>query len=275
MPVRVRYYTDPASAESWAAEPAVRELMVEFGPDLSFQFVMGGLAREYETPPLVSWLAAADHSGMPVDPLIWRDGPIASSYPACMAVKAAAEQAEDGGYRYLRALREGLFCLRRKLDTTEALVEEARSAGLDVERFRIDLASNAIVEAFGNDLEATRAIPEVARSAGAVVEAGGGERLPFPTLAFDGDDRETQWVFGLQRYSDYREAAKAAGAAPLNESRPSVARALERFGRLAAAEAAAVCEVPPARAQLELWDLASEWRARPIAVLASHLFEAT
>jgi putative protein-disulfide isomerase len=273
MPLRVRYYTDPASADSWAAEPAVRELMVEFGPDLSFQFVMGGLAREYETAPLLTWLAAADRSGMPVDPLIWREGAIASSYPACMAVKAAAEQAEDGGYRYLRALREGLFCLRRKLDTTEALVDEARRAGLDVERFRIDLASNAIIEAFGHDLEATRAIPEEARAAAAVVEAGGGERLPFPTLAFEGEGPETQWVFGLQPYAAYRGAATAAGAVPLDESRPSVAQALERFGRLAGAEAAAVCGVPPARAHLELWDLSSEWRARPISVLASHLWE--
>ena len=115
-----------------------------------------------------------------MDPLLWRDGPIASTYPACMAVKAAAEQADDGGYRYLRALREGLFCLRRKLDTTEALVEEARGAGLDVERFRIDLASNAIVEAFGNDLEATRAVPEEARAAGAVETGGGVRHMPFP-----------------------------------------------------------------------------------------------
>ena len=274
MPVRVHYYTDPACAESWAAEPAVRQLMVDFGADLSFQFVMGGLAREYETPPLLGWLAAADRSGMPVDPLLWRDGPIASTYPACMAVKAAAEQADDGGYRYLRALREGLFCLRRKLDTTEALVEEARGVGLDVERFRINLASNAILEAFGNDLEATRTIPEEARAAGAVVQTHNGERLPFPTLAFEAQGGETHWAFGPQAYPAYRAAALAAGASPTDE-RPSVAQALERFGRLAAVEASAVCGVPPARAHLELWDLASEWRARPIAVLAAHIWEAT
>ena len=53
-----------------------------------------------------------------------------------MAVKAAAEQADDGGYRYLRRLREGLMCERRKLDHAEALVEEAARPGLDVERFR-------------------------------------------------------------------------------------------------------------------------------------------
>lgn len=254
MPVRVRYYTDPACAESWAAEPAIRRLMVDFGPDLSFRYVMGGLAREYEDPPVLDWLAATDGSGMPVDPLLWREGPIGSTYPACMAVKAASDQAADGGYRYLRALREGIFCLRRKLDTTEALVEEARGAGLDVERFRVDLGSHAIVEAFGNDLDATRA-----------------EEVPLPSMAFEGED-ETHWVRGVQAYESYREAALAAGAAESGE-RPSVPQALERFGRMAAVEVAAVCDLPAPRAHSELWALASEWRARPIPVLAAHLWE--
>ena len=75
------------------------------------------------------WLDASDRSGMPVDPRLWREAPIASSYPACMAVKAAAEQGPEAAGRYLRALREGLMCFRRKLDTREALVEEARAAG--------------------------------------------------------------------------------------------------------------------------------------------------
>ena len=69
---------------------------------------------------------------MPVDPRLWTEGPIRSTYPACMAVKAAAEQGPEAAGRYLRALREGLLCFRRKLDAKEALVEEARGAGLDV-----------------------------------------------------------------------------------------------------------------------------------------------
>jgi hypothetical protein len=209
---------------------------------------------------------------MPVDALLWRDGPIGSSYPACMAAKAGAEQASDGGYAYLRALREGLFCFRRKLDTTEALAEEARGAGLDVERFRIDLASNAIVEAFGNDLEATRTVPGEAREAGSVKETPEGERLPFPTLAFSGDDGRPRWVFGGQPYGVYRDAAIAAGAKP-GDGRPDVREALERFRRMAAVEVAAVCDLPLPRAHAELWGLASDWRARPIAVAAGHLWE--
>ena len=261
MPVRVHYYTDPACAESWAAEPAVRELMVEFGADLSFQFVMGGLVREYETPPLLDWLAAADRSGMPVDPLLWRDGPIGSTYPACMAVKAAAEQADDGGYRYLRALREGLFCLRRKLDTTEALVEEARGVGLDVERFRIDLASNAIVEAFGADLEDTRSVPE------GVKDVKG--RLPFPSVVFEGD----RGVYESFTYDELREAALGAGAEPVNSERPDVKQALTRFGRMATLEVEEVCGLPEPRAQAELWRLAAEWEVKPVRVVTGWLWE--
>src|SRR3954468_9796824 len=202
LAVQVRYYTDPACSWSWSSEPVMRRLMVEFGDSLSWTYVMGGLARDYTKghedpdggiggtqavyPGLVRhWLDVADEGGMPLDPRLWIEGPILSPYPACMAVKAASEQAQDAGYGYLRTVREGLFCFRRKLDTTEALVEEARRARLDVERFRIDLASNAILEAFGGDLEETR-----------------GLGLELPSMVFAGEEP----VSGFQGYEAYREA---------------------------------------------------------------------
>jgi hypothetical protein len=82
---------------------------VEFGTDLSITYVMGGLAREFADPAsmIVPWLDASERSGMPVDPRLWSEAPLSSSYPACMAVKAAAEQGPAAEGRYLRALREG------------------------------------------------------------------------------------------------------------------------------------------------------------------------
>ena len=257
MAVRVGVYTDPACVWSWGAEPALRRLMVEFGTELEFTWVMGGMAREAE-PEVESCLEAMAETGMPADPLMWTEGPISSTYPACMAVKAAQEQAEDGGYRYLRALREGIVCFRRKLDTTEALVEEARRVKLDVERFRIDLASHATVEAFGADLEAARGIENPERE----------DRVPFPTLRF-GDGEH---LFGPAPYDRYREAAIAAGASPSAEW-PSVEEALKRFGTMAAPEVMAVCDLPEPRAESELWRLASEWKARPVRVLSGRLWE--
>jgi putative protein-disulfide isomerase len=276
MPVSVKYFTDPACSASWATEPIVRKLMVEFGSDLSFEWVMGGLARDCEQDHemdygglLLHWLDRAADSGMPLDPRLWTESPIRTTYPACMAVKAAAEQGPEAATRYLRALREGLLCFRRKLDASEALVGEARDAGLDVARFRVDLASHAIVEAFGADLELTRAVPAEARERGGSKAGQGGERVVFPSARFD----ESHWVFGLHPYEDWREAALAAGATPTAEPPPDVLGALRRFGRMAALEVSTVCDLPGPRAEAELWRLVADWKVKATPVLTGMLFE--
>lgn len=286
MSVRVHYFTDPACSASWTTEPVVRKLTVEFADSLAWTYVMGGLARDFSRDAdgasdpdahrkmMLEWLDAAGEGQMPADPRLWTEGPISSSFPACMAVKAAAEQASDGGYRYLRALREGLFCFRRKLDTTEALVEEARTAGLNVERFRVDLGSHAIVEAFGADLERTRTLPPDARERGGAKVAQGGERAVFPTAVFTGEDGASHAVYGPRPYEEFREVALAAGAQPAGHGPPSTLDAIKRFGRMAAREVELVCELPGPRAHAELWALAAEWKLRPVRVLTGWLFEA-
>jgi putative protein-disulfide isomerase len=228
--VRLTYYTDPACPWSWAAEPALRRLQMEFGDDIRITYVMAGMERRLEDPLhlLEASLEASAWSGMPVDPRIWLQRPPKSTYPACQAVKAAAEQGLDGPY--LRVLREALMCRLRPMDGADALVDAAHAVGgLDVARFEIDLRSHAIVEAFGADLEMAR-----------------GRELP--TFVFE-DGRE---VSG-------RVAPDALGAG----TPAAVADVLERFGSLAAAEVAACCDLPLARAQAELWQLAAQWRARP------------
>src|SRR4051794_3744964 len=90
-------YTDPACPWSWAAEPARLRFEARFGGELRIRLVMGGLAREFKRPveTMRHWIDAAAASGMPVDPRLWLDAPPRSSYPACIAVKAAAEQGLD------------------------------------------------------------------------------------------------------------------------------------------------------------------------------------
>jgi predicted DsbA family dithiol-disulfide isomerase len=225
---------------------------VEFADEVRITYVMGGLAREFGDPaPLVAeWLDVADASGMPVDPRLWLASPPRSSYPACMAVKAAAEQGRAGAY--LRRLREGLLCERRKLDHAEAFVHEARSVpGIDVDRFAVDLGSHAILEAFGADLERTRER---------------GAELPFLVFG-DGDP-----VVGAQPYEGLRDAALAAGAAPAGGEPPGPEEALRRFGRMATPEVAAVCGLPGPRAAAELWRLAEAWRVRPERRLTGELW---
>ena len=151
------------------------------------------------------------------------------------------------------------MCLRRKIDGPEALVDEARRDGLDSARFRIDLESNAILEGFGADLEETRALGEPG----------------LPVLRFLRDDGDQARVRGTDGYEEWRAAALAAGASAGSEPLPDVAAALRRFGRMATAELAAVCDLPGPRAGAEVWRLASEWRAERVPVLFGELWEAS
>jgi putative protein-disulfide isomerase len=239
--------------------------VTEFGGELSWTFVMGGLERSYGDVGAVAldWLESSSAARMPLDPLLWREAPIASSYPACMAVKAAFEQGDAVGAAYLRAVREGLMCFRAKLDTVDALSDVARRVGLDAGRFRIALEGSGAMEAFGADLELARDVPEEARAAGQVVTSGGKERVPFPTLVFTGEDGTRRGVYGVASWSDYSSAASAAGAVASGGTL-GVAEALQRFGLLATREIEELCGLRGPRAEAELWRMATEFEAKPV-----------
>ncbi len=200
--VSATVFTDPYCPWSWAAEPQLRRLQVEFGDQLAYTFVIVGLRRTIDTEAAralaLAALDAAAESGMPVDPRVFlRDPP--------------------------------------------ALLDAARETrGLDVDRLRVDFGSNAIVERLGADIER-------------------GRGLTTPTVEFAGGER----VAGTGPYERLRAAALAAGAQPAGDGFPGVEEALRRFGTLATAEAAAVCDLPGPRAPAELWRLALEWRVTP------------
>jgi Thioredoxin len=261
------YYTDPMCPWSWALEPVLRKLSVEFAGGLEVSYVMCGMAREVgDGGRIVSeMLEASAESGMPVDARLWLAAPPRSSYPACLAVRAAAEQVDPTPY--LRRLREGLLCRRRKLDTADALIEEARAVpGLDVDRLRLGLGSHAILEAFGADLDRCGAVPPEHYSPGS-------ERVKLPSLEFRGADGSVHGVYGPADYATIRSAALAAGASPAQADGPlRVEDALRRFGTMAAAEVALVCDLPGPRAPAELWRLALEWRVRPERVGTGYLW---
>lgn len=227
---------------------------------------MGGI-RELGAPlALVSeWLDVADRSGMPGDPRLWLDGPT-TSYPACLAVKAAEEQGDPGPY--LRALREGFAVRRKRLDHLDAFVEVARSVpGLDAERFRIDAASHAIVEKFGEDLERSRAVAEEHH------EPSRG-RVRLPSIEFRGEDGAVHGVYGPAGADELRAAALAAGARAADALPLAVEDALKRFGTLATVEVAELCDLRGPRAPAELWRLAQDWRVRPEPALIGELWHA-
>lgn len=291
MSVQVRYYTDPACTWSWGAEPTLRRLMWEFDGELEFAWVMGGLARHYGSDYrddqgrigsgvdcfadlMAHWLDVAGQTGMPCDPRLWTEAKISSTYPACIAVEAAAEQGWQAGYRYLRRLREGLMFERRRLDNPDALLAEASAAGLDVPRFQVALGSNGPLESFSAHIEEVREVPDEARKAGKHSHTEGRERLSFPSVVFIGADGSRRGVWGNQPLEAYRAAALAAGARPVNEGPLEPLAAIERFGRIATREAEVLAQRAGPPTCAELWKLASEHRLRPLRALTGTIWEA-
>ena len=265
--VHAWYYTDPACAWSWSIEPHVRRLTLALEGQLELTYVMAGI-RELAPPAeeALEWLTASAGSGMPVDVRLWLEGGPTTSYPACLAVKAAAEQGDPG--RYLRALREGFAFRRRRLDHAEAFESLARElGGLDLDRLRIDLGSHAIMEAFGADLDRSRAVAEEHHSP----ERG---RVEIPALEFRGADGAVHGVYGPAGFEAYRDAALAAGAQLDDGPAPGVEETLRRFGTMATAEVAAICDLPGPRAAAELWRLAAEWRVRAEPTVGGEIWSA-
>jgi putative protein-disulfide isomerase len=263
--------------------------MWEFEGELEFVWVMAGLARRYDgdyrdeeggigsgaswASDLVSqWLEVSALTRMPFDPRIWTENPPASSYPACMAVKAAAEQGPEVAYRYLRRLREGLMLGRRKLDHADSLVAEAGPAGLDVESFRVDLGSHAITEAFAADLDEVRAVPAEARSAGKVRTTEGKDRVALPSTVFAAEDGPRS-LWGPQPYEALRDAALAAGARQVNDGPLEPLAAVERFGSITTREGEELTQRPAPVVEAELWKLATEWKLKPVRALTGTLWE--
>jgi protein-disulfide isomerase-like protein with CxxC motif len=248
--VSATVFTDPFCPWSWAAEPWTRRLQVEFGAGLAFTFVIVGLWREIGPAEgrelALECLDAAAGSGMPADPRMFLRDPPSSTHPAGLAVSAVTDQADPA--RFIRRLREAIMLEGRRMDTAPALLDAAReTGGLDLERLRLDFGSNAIVERFAADLERGRGVRT-------------------PALELDGRRLDLRGP-----YDPLREAALAAGAEPA--ALPGVEDALRRFGTMATAEIAAVCDLPGARAPAELWRLALDWRVRPRRVQGGEVWE--
>jgi predicted DsbA family dithiol-disulfide isomerase len=251
--VAVTVFTDPYCPWSWAAEPQLRRLQVEFADRLAFTFVIVGLRRQIEARDAAALALetadAAAESGMPADPRVFLRNPPSSTHPAGLAISAVADQADPAPY--IRRLREAILLEGRRMDSAPALLDAAReTGGLDLARLEVDFGSAAILERFAADLEQGRGVTT-------------------PAFAFGDGAR----IEGFVPHQRLRDAALAAGAEPSTDGYPGVEEALRRFGSMTTAEVAAVCDMPGPRAPAELWKLALEWRVRPRRVPGGELWE--
>jgi predicted DsbA family dithiol-disulfide isomerase len=260
--IAVTYYTDPLCPWSWAFEPQWRRLRAEFGDRLARRHVMGGMIADWRSfhDPIngvhnpaqmaVQWYEARRMTGMPLDERIWHESPPSSSYPACLAVKAAGRQGPDAADSYLRRLREAVMVDRRDVARGEVLLAIAdeladdRPTGLafDADRFRDDLVAPEVAEAFHEDLREVsyRAIRR------------------FPTLVFRAGDGPEIALVGHRPYAIIRSVLDrlAPGLTPAPAEADAVAY-VRRWGRAHAREVAEALGLEDAAALRSLEDAAA------------------
>ncbi len=208
--VEISYFTDPLCCWSWGFEPQLRRLRYGFAGRIAWRLRMGGMigdwaafsdplndvSRPVQMGPL--WIQAGTITHMPVEPAVWVHDPPASSWPSCLAVKAAGLQSASAADLYLRRLREALFVGGRNISREDVLIEVARDLGdsrpdlFDAERFRGDLGGAEAPAALEEDVREARF-----RGIGR-----------FPCLGLRRKGADPAWLIGWRPYALLLDAVR-------------------------------------------------------------------
>src|SRR5213594_2974938 len=143
-PIRVIWYTDPHNIWCWGFEPTVRRLEVRYPDKVEIETRQGGLFEDF-SPVREQWArmsggrwkdsvrtffeAVSSQHRMPMnaDAMLDSSDDFNSTWPACIAAKAADLQGPDQGWRYLRRLRQA-WCLEgRGIHSKDVQTEVAMS----------------------------------------------------------------------------------------------------------------------------------------------------
>lgn len=258
-PVRVTWFTDPINVWCWGCEPAIRRLQVRYADDVQVDLVMGGLfedfgpIREYwsrmsggrwQDSVLAFLNSVAAHHRMPMDvpQMMTSVEDLNSTWPSCIAVKAAGLQGVVHEYPYLRHFREAMYIDGRTTTDRDVQVELAREIGLDAVAYARALDDGSAEAAFHRDLE-------VCRTKGVT---------GFPVFELARGSASAR-LEGWQPWDAFEEALREFAPdmhpAPLDATSANVLGILRRFDRCATLEIAAILGVTDDEAELVLEDL--------------------
>lgn len=189
-------YTDPYCTWCWGSEPVMRKVEEIYGGQVRLRYIMGGLVEDAENfyDPLnriggpdmyeqvaVHWEEASQRHKMPVDASVFTDmgREFKSTYPACIAFKAAELQDAELAKKYLRRLREAAAAEHRFIHELEVQAELAEETGFDRERFLADIDSGRAEAEFRKDLAICREEHVSGFPSFAIVRLRDGETLRF------------------------------------------------------------------------------------------------
>jgi len=258
-PIRVIWYTDPHNIWCWGFEPTIRRLEVRYPDTIKIETRQGGLFEDF-SPVREQWArmsggrwkdsvraffeAVSSQHRMPMaaDSMIDSSDDFDSTWPACIAAKAADLQGPDQGWRYLRRLREA-WCLEGQgIHRKDVQTDIAREAGLDGDAFVRALEDGSASDAFQRDRDECQALGISG----------------FPTFVIRRDD-ETRQVDGWRPWDEFEEIVRDVEphleAAPLKADQDTALNLLQRYSMLATCELAAVLGTTDDDAEILLEEL--------------------
>ncbi|TLZ87686.1 MAG: DsbA family protein [Methanobacteriota archaeon] len=258
-PIRVTWYTDPHNIWCWGFEPTIRRLEVRYPDTVQIETRQGGLFEDF-SPVREQWArmsggrwkdsvraffeAVSSQHRMPMaaDAMIDSSDDFDSTWPACIAAKAADLQGADQGWRYLRRLREA-WCLEGwAIHRKDVQATVAKETGLDVDAFVRALEDGSANDAFQRDRDECQALGISG----------------FPTFVVRRAD-ETRHVDGWRPWDGFEEILRDVyphlEAAPLKADEDTAKGLLQRYGSLATSELAAILGTTDDDAEILLEEL--------------------
>ena len=152
MTATLVYFHDPMCSWCWGYQAVWQRLLQNLPDEVNVAYVLGGLAPDSDEPMPIAmqqaiqghWRCIQSELGGEFNFDFWRRcQPQRSTYPACRAVIAAAEQ--DAGVMMILALQRAYYLRAMNPSEDETLCILAQELGLDVKMFGVDLVS-AITE---------------------------------------------------------------------------------------------------------------------------------
>jgi len=169
LEILVTYFTDPLCCYSWVFEKEWKKFINQFHSYIDYKYVMGGLLPNwniYNDPinlickpsqmgPL--WMELSQKTGIPIASRIWVDDAPASSYPSCIAFKAAEIQSPKAGEEYLLLLRKTVMTDGQNISKNEVLLQAAKTLqknslpSFDCHQFKEDYLNGKALDLFRKD----------------------------------------------------------------------------------------------------------------------------
>lgn len=162
-PIEIYLFIDPICPESWALNPYIKKLQLEYGQlftmrPIVYSQVLKSSQQVFDQPDKFRHTLKKVYlqAGKCLDCHPLTENRLKDPANILFAVKAAELQGNKAGRRYLDKVQENLFLGQTDTSIDEALIQLASEAHLDVEEFQNDLHSTSAKKALQCDLKLSR-----------------------------------------------------------------------------------------------------------------------